>query len=118
MTDKIKFELKGIKELSRNLDKLSRELDSFKEQSVAFSELFPAFFMNKYTQFNTIDEMVEKSPFKVESKQDFEKIPDDDWNIYVKETTSFQSWDEMMSKAGEEYLGKRVNQTFGKVFKK
>ena len=118
MTDEIKFELKGHEELSKNLDKLTKELESFKKQEVSFNELFSPEFMTKYTQFRTINEMVEKSPFKVESEEDFKNIPDEEWDSYVKEKTSFQSWSEMMSKAGEEYLGKKVQKTFSKVFKK
>ena len=118
MSDEIKFELKGFEELSKNLEKLTKEIESFKEQEVSFDELFSPEFMAKYTQFRTINEMVAKSPFKVENEEDFKNIPDEEWDSYVKEKTSFQSWNEMMSQAGEEYLGKKVQQTFGKVFKK
>ena len=118
MTDEIKFELKGSEELSKNIGKLTKEFESFKKQKVSFNELFSPGFMSRYTQFRTINEMVEKSPFKVESEEDFKNIPDKEWDNYVKEKTSFQSWDEMMSKAGEEYWGKKVQQTFGKVLKK
>ena len=118
MADEIKFELKGLEELSKNLDKITKELESFKDQRVTFNQLFQPAFMAKYTQFRTINEMVEKSPFKVESEEDFKNIPDKEWDNYVKEKTSFQSWDEMMSKAGQEYLGKKVQQAFGKVLKK
>ena len=118
MTDEIKFELKGLEKLSKNLDKLTKELEPFKKQEISFNERFSLEFMTKYTQFKTINEMVEKSPFKVESEKDVKNIPDKEWDNYVKEKTSFQSWDEMMNKAGEEYLGKKVQQTFGKVLKK
>jgi len=118
MTDEIKFEIKGLDELSKNLDKLTNKLESLKKQEVSFNELFPSAFMMKYTQFKTINEMVEKSPFKVESGEDFKNIPDKEWDDYVKGKTSFQSWNEMMGKAGEEYLGKKVQKTFDKVLKK
>lgn len=118
MTDEIKFEMKGLEELSKNLDNLTKKLEPLKEQEVSFNELFPSTFMMKYTQFKTINEMVEKSPFKVESGADFKNIPDKEWDNYVKEKTSFQSWNEMMSKAGKEYLGEKVQKTFGKVLKK
>ena len=118
MTDKTKFEMKGLEELSKNLDKITKKLESLKEQEVSFSELFPSSFMMKYTQFRTIKEMVEKSPFKIESEEDFRNIPDKEWDNYVKEKTSFQSWDEMINKAEIEYLGEKVQKVFGKVLKK
>ena len=98
MTDGIKFELKGFKELSKNLNKLTKEMKSLEKQDISFDELFKPEFMRKYTQFKTINEMVDKSPFKVENEEDFKNIPDEKWDNYVREKTSFQSWDEMMSK--------------------
>ena len=115
MKNGIKFGLKGFDEVFKKLDKLNKEAESFKEQKVIFSELFSPAFMNEYTQFNSIDEMIEKSPFKVESEKDFKNI---EWGRYVKSKTSFQSWNEMMSKADEEYKSKRIKQSIGKVFKK
>lgn len=111
---KITFELKGLKEFQRNLDRITKKMDSLKEQTPTFEELFPPTFMTKYTQFRTIEDMVEKSSIKGEKKEDFTSK---EWNKFVKEKTSFQSWEEMLAKAGEEYLGKKVNQTFKKVFK-
>ena len=99
---KITFDLKGLEKLQRKVDKLS------KEQKVSFENLFSPSFMTKYTQFRSIDDMVDKSPFTVESEEDFKNIPDDEWSKFVQERTSFQSWDEMLSKAGEEYLGKQL----------
>ena len=78
----IKFELKGFKEFSRKLDKATRELNSLKEQEVSFNKLFSPAFMTKYTQFETINEMVEKSSFTVESEEDFKNIPDEEWDNY------------------------------------
>jgi len=118
MTNKIKFEMNGLEVLSKNLDKLTKKLESLKEQEVSFNELFPSSFMMKYTQFRTINEMVERSPFEIESEEDFRNIPDKEWDNYVKEKTSFQSWNEMINKAGNEYLGEKVQKAFGKVLKK
>jgi len=118
MKNGIKFELKGFDELSKKLKKASKELESIEEQKITFNELFSTAFMTTYTQFNSIDEMIEKSPFKVESEEDFKNIPDKEWDEYISAKTSFQSWKEMMSKASEEYLGKQVQQSLGKVFKK
>lgn len=112
--DKITFELKGLKEFQQNLDKITKEANSLKEQTPTYEELFPPTFMTKYTQFRTIEDMVEKSSIKGEKKEDFSS---GEWNKFVKEKTSFQSWEEMFAKAGEECLGKKVNQIFKKVCK-
>jgi len=111
---KIKFELKGLKEFQRNLDKITKEVNSLKEQTPTFEELFPPTFMTKYTQFKTIEDMVELSPIRGEKKEDFSS---GEWNKFVKEKTSFQSWEEMLAKTEEEYFGKKVSQAFKKVCK-
>ena len=118
MKNEIKFELKGFDELSKNLKKVTKEVESIEKQKKANDEPFSPAFMTKYTQFNTIDEMVEKSPFKVESEEDLKNIPGKEWDTYVSNKTSFQSWNEMMSKAVLEYQSKQVQQSLKKVFKK
>jgi len=110
------FEIKGLNELQNKLNILQRDIDKIaKEEKVTLNDLFPPPFMRKYTQFSSIDEMVKKSPFKVENEEDFKNIPDKDWDVYVKEKTSFRSWDEMQSKAAEEYVGKQVQEAMKKI---
>ena len=41
-----------------------------------------------------------KSGFKVESQEDFEAIPDDVWDEFIRNNTSFASWKEMLQAAG------------------
>jgi hypothetical protein len=48
------------------------------------------------------------SPFKVETKEDFEAIPDDEWNTYIASNTSFESWEEMQHQAAGEYVAKQI----------
>jgi len=40
-----------------------------------------------------------------------------EWDKYVKKNTSFQNWDEMFSKAGEEYLSNQVKSEIDKATK-
>jgi len=114
----IKFELKGLKELQQNLDRLSKEMKSLEGlKKLSMTEVLTPSFMTRFTQFKTLDEMIEKSPFKVETEEDFKKIPDDEWDKYVKENTSFQNWDEMLTKAGEEHLGRKIKEKIGRALK-
>ncbi len=112
--DKITFELKGLKEFQRNLDKITKEVNTLNEQTLTYEELFPPTFMTKYTQFKTIEDMVEQSPIRGEKKEDFSS---GEWNKFVKEKTSFQGWEEMLVKAEEECYGNKVSQAFKKVCK-
>ena len=62
-----------------------------------------------YTDFPTIQAMADASGFKIESKEDFEAIPDVEWDVFVRARTRFQTWQDMQSKAGEEYVVRRLN---------
>lgn len=53
--------------------------------------------------------MADESGFKIESQQDFEAIPDADWDAFVRSRTRFQTWQDMQAKAGEEYVVRRLN---------
>ncbi len=81
--------------------------------NVPFAELFPASFMARYTSFGTMDEMLQKSGFPVESQADFEQIPDDAWDKFVAQNTRFPNWQAMLKQAGEEYVSKKLKAAFG-----
>lgn len=110
------FRITGLNELQKKLKKLNSDIDEIaKERAVSFDELLPPSFMRKHTQFSSFKEMVEKSPFKVESAEDFKKLPDAERDPYVRAKTSFSNWQEMISRAAEEYQGKRVQAAIKKV---
>lgn len=103
------FKISGLGELSKQLKELEKEANKLEgSQSIPFSELFHTNFMNKYTNFNNIDEMFEKSGFKCTSNEDFEKIPDSEWNDFVKNNTNFSNWENMKSTAGKEYVANQL----------
>jgi hypothetical protein len=76
---------------------------------VAFDDLYSPEFMRRYTDLPTIQAMADASGFKIESQQDFEAIPDADWDAFVRSRTRFQTWQDMQAKAGEEYVVRRLN---------
>src|SRR5580658_931089 len=101
-----KFEMKGFDEVQRRLDdtaKRAAELDG-KQQEVQLSELLNDDFIAEHSSFPSFDELLAASPFKVETKEDFEAIPDAEWNTYIAANTSFESWEEMQHKAAGKYL--------------
>ena len=77
-------------------------------QMLKFEEIFTSEFMNKYTDYSSIDEMFNKSEFTIESNEDFDKIPVDQLDRFVKENTKFPTWAEMIGTAGEEYVIRKL----------
>ncbi|WDU84236.1 hypothetical protein [Caloramator sp. Dgby_cultured_2] len=103
------FKIKGLNEFRKNLKKIEDNLKEFeKTNTVSFNELFNSQFMNKYTNFSSFEEFLSYGGFIVNSQEDFEAIPDDKMNELVQKTTIFSSWEEMLSKATETYLAKKL----------
>jgi hypothetical protein len=99
----------GLDEVRRNLRKLgdrARQLHGNHE--IRFDELFNPDFMARFTNYGTIDEMVQASGFKVESADDFKQIPDAKWDAFVRQSTRFANWREMQQKAASEWAARRL----------
>jgi hypothetical protein len=105
-----KFEMKGFDKVQRRLDDMAKraaELDG-KQQAVSLSELLNDDFIAEHSSFASFDDLLAASPFKVETKEDFEAIPDAEWDTYIATNTSFESWEEMQRQAASEYLVKQI----------
>ncbi len=103
------FKVKGLKEFEKELKKLQKNVEKLGgEHQVPLSDLFTLSFMQKFTEFESFDDFLSAGNFKVDSQEDFEAIPDEDMDRHVSETTSFDSWQEMLDTAGEKYLTKKL----------
>lgn len=103
------FKIEGLDQLSRKLRDLgarARALDG--THQVRADEMFTHDFMRRHTRFGTFSEMVRASGFTVESAEDFAAIPDRDWDTFVRQATSFPSWEAMQAAAGKEWLAARM----------
>ena len=92
----------GIKKLEQKLNKLDVT------HSVSYDELFNASFMSRYTQHSTIDEFFEAGGFEFETEEEFENIPEEDVDKHVQAVTKFNTWQEMINKAGEHWAAKKL----------
>ena len=106
----IKVEMDGFDELTDRLDGLANRAGELngKEVSVPLSELLNDNFVAEHSSFASFDELLTASPFKVETTEDFEAIPDAAWEAYIVATTSFESWQEMQKTAAGEHIGKML----------
>jgi len=103
------LEIDGLDETIKSLEDMeqkAQELDG--ENEVPLSELFTDEFMGLYTDFESLEEFFEESPWEVESGDDIEAIPEDEMDSYVAEHTEFPHTDGMTSKAGSEWAAKQL----------
>lgn len=71
---------------------------------VSFKDLFTPPFMAKHTQFSNFNELLVFGEFKVNSLEEFMTLLDDKFDVFIKQTTQFQTWEEMQSTAVAEYV--------------
>lgn len=84
-----------------NLQKLMNLGDN-----ISFADLLSPEFIAEYTSFKTTDELFKESGFNVETEEDFKAIPDEEWEAFIVENTSFDSWKAMQIKAFEVFTDK------------
>lgn len=104
-----KFEIDGLDELQKelsNMEQAAKDLE--KTSSVSFEELFNRSFMKKYTPCNSFEDFLSLGNFIVESQDDFEAIPDKEFDAHVSNNTKFKNWEDMMGTAGQEYAAKKL----------
>ena len=102
--------MNGFDELQDELDRLARDVEKLEgTHDVPFDELFPPAFMRQYTNTQNINTFIDQSQWDVESKEDFRKIPEDEFDRYVSEHTLFGSWEAMMNKGAEEYFAGQLD---------
>src|SRR4051794_1950666 len=98
----VKFDTSGFDKLKRNLQKLEHT------HSVQLNELMNREFMRRNTQFLSVDEMVAKSGFEVNSIDDFKALPDAEWDEFICNHTRFGSWREMQEVAVQAWTKKQL----------
>lgn len=101
------FKIEGLDELNRNLQELQRQAENL-SGPVKFDDLFPPEFMRRYTNVKSIDELLAASGRTINSTEDFEAIPGDEWDRVVSTNTQFANWEEMKARAGEAYAVRRL----------
>jgi|ERR1051325_8535534 hypothetical protein len=103
------IEITGLEELQKKLKDLSdraQELDG--EHKVSLSEVLTNSFISKHTAFQSAEAMLEAAGFKVESQEDFEAIPQDKMDAYIRTISKFQNWQEMLGEAAQEWAARRL----------
>lgn len=95
------FKIEGLDELQRRLEEMANKAKEIEGgHSVPVTDLLTSEFLSDCSAFSTVDEMFGASGFKIESQEDFEAIPDDQWEWFIQQNTSYTSWSEMLQAAG------------------
>lgn len=103
------FKITGLDKLEKQLKQMEKGAKELSNTThISFGELFSTSFMRKYTSFSSMDELLDAGGFKVESQEDFEAIPDIEFDKHIAAYTKFKNWDEMLSEATSQYVIKKL----------
>lgn len=98
-----------FEDLIRKLQDVTRRAEELDGQhSVPFTELFHDEFMLRSTDFPSIQDMFSASDFQLSSTEDLAAIPDGEWDAFVRDSTRYDSWEEMKSAAVREWVTRRL----------
>jgi hypothetical protein len=99
----------GMNELSKKIAKLAKnvkELDG--PHSIPLTELLTANFISKHTRFSDANEMFSACGFKYETQEDFEAIPEAEFDKFIQTESTFATWHEMLGAAYQEQVKKKL----------
>lgn len=99
----------GWDDLERQVADMSNAAKTLEgNYEVNLDELFSPEFMTRYTKYPDIETFFEESPWDLKTDNDFEDIPEDEFSEYVSKNTVFDSSDEMVQKAGQEWVATKL----------
>ena len=93
--------IKGLDQLSKKLDQLAKNAKELHgTHSVSVTDVLTPAFVSKHTRFADADQLFAASGFSANSQAEFEAIPEDELDTFIRSESSFGSWKEMLSAAG------------------
>ena len=102
-----KIEMRGFDELEKGLKKLEKEAKAMDGKKVPFSELFNASFMRKHSSVSSFSELLKSGGYSTDADE-FAKIPDDEFDTFIRDNTNFSSWEEMQKEAANAYVSAKL----------
>lgn len=97
--------IKGLEEFKRSLQKLEHKAEQIGGvRSVPLEEILTPTFLIRHTNFTSVEDLFQKSDYSIESPEDFDNIPQEDWDVFIAGNTLFSSWQDLLSTAMAEQV--------------
>lgn len=98
------FEIKGLDEFKEKIEDLANRAEKLGgTRSVPLPDLLTPAFLRSCSRFTSVEEMFEAGGFKFDSVEEFEAIPEERMDAFIKSTTSYESWNKMLEGAAAEW---------------
>lgn len=77
-------------------------------QAVDFDALFDRAFLRRFTRYRSFERFLAGGHFRVRSQAEFEALPEEAMDAYVRRATRFSSWKEMLDTATDLYARRQL----------
>lgn len=100
----------SVSDIEKTAQAIRNKADKVRNISgkVTFAELFTKEFMNKYTKFDSISDLLGDCGFTLKSPEDFNEVKSGAFDAEISSRTEFSGWDEMEKAAVREYIAKKI----------
>ncbi|WP_454121903.1 hypothetical protein [Kosakonia sp. Marseille-Q7440] len=88
-----------------DLDKFFENAESLHNttREITLEQMLNSAFLAKCSRFHSLEELFEASGFKIETVEDFQAIPEEEWEAFITQNTTYSSWEEMQLTALTEH---------------
>ncbi|TKF69777.1 hypothetical protein FCV55_10990 [Vibrio sp. F13] len=106
------FKITGFDEVKKSIDEMVEQIEQLGgTTNIPMGDLLTNDFV-KATSNNqdieSFDELLVKGGYDIQSQEDFEAIPDDEFDEFISKNTSFATWSDMLSAATEQYVSNQL----------
>ena len=91
----MKSNITELKKIENKFKKIIDEAEALAGK-ITVTDILTETFVSEHTSFSNIHEMIDKSGFTVETQKDLGKIPDNEWDQFISQNSSFENWKEML----------------------
>lgn len=91
------------KSMQQATDTIVKKADDISEL-VQIENLITPEFMQSHSKFKNVGELFSSAGFELNSQTDLSTIPYDEFNAFISQHTDFNSWEELYTEAGNQYL--------------
>ena len=95
-------------DVSAVVDELHDRASALSEDADALAAVFPPSFMECHTDAATFEAFLADSEWAVSSRADFAAVPRGEFDAYVADRTTFDDFEEMLGRAGEEWIARQL----------
>lgn len=99
----------GFDDLNKRLKAMSNKANELNgTNQVELGKLLNESFMQANTDFDSLDDMFEKSPFDIQTSDDFEAIPKGQLDEFISNHSKFSSWNTMLETASKKWFAQQL----------